>query len=76
MTALLKTGKVRAVGVSNFTVEQIKGIIEATGIVPQMNQVEAHPLLPQDDLVKYCGEKNIHLTAYSPLGNNCTCQSP
>ncbi|VDB91330.1 unnamed protein product [Peniophora sp. CBMAI 1063] len=70
MTALVKTGKVRAVGVSNFTVEQIKGIVEATGVVPQMNQVEAHPLLPQDDLVKYCEEKNIHITAYSPLGNN------
>ena len=36
-----------------------------------MNQVEAHPLLPQDDLVAYCKEKDIHITAYSPLGNNC-----
>jgi len=35
-----------------------------------MNQVEAHPLLPQDDLVAYCKEQNIHITAYSPLGNN------
>ena len=38
-----------------------------------MNQVEAHPLLLQDDLVKYCAEHNIHMTAYSPLGNNSTC---
>jgi diketogulonate reductase-like aldo/keto reductase len=35
------------------------------------NQVEAHPLLPQDDLVAYCKEKNIHITAYSSFGNNC-----
>ena len=35
-----------------------------------MNQIEAHPLLLQDDLVAYCKEHNIHLTAYSPLGNN------
>jgi L-glyceraldehyde reductase len=32
--------------------------------------MEAHPLLPQDDLRLYCESKNIHITAYSPLGNN------
>ena len=37
-----------------------------------MNQVEAHPLNPQDYLVAYCKEHNIHITAYSPLGNNST----
>jgi len=62
--------KVRAVGVSNFTIEHIKGIIDVTGVVPAENQIEAHPLLPQDDLVAFCKEKNIHITAYSPLGNN------
>jgi len=67
---LLKTGKVKAVGVSNFTVDQLKAIIDVTGVVPAVNQIEAHPLLPQDDLVAFCKEKNIHLTAYSPLGNN------
>ena len=69
---LLDTGKVKAVGVSNFTIEMIEGIYKATGVYPTANQIEAHPLLPQDDLVAYCKEKNIHLTAYSPLGNNCT----
>ncbi|KZV68491.1 Aldo/keto reductase [Peniophora sp. CONT] len=69
---LLDTGKVKAVGVSNFTVEMIEGIYKATGVYPTANQVEAHPLLPQDELVAYCKEKNIHITAYSPLGNNLT----
>ncbi|THV06640.1 Aldo/keto reductase [Dendrothele bispora CBS 962.96] len=69
MLALPKS-KVKAVGVSNFTIEQIEGIIKATGAVPAVNQIEAHPLLPQDDLVAYCKEKGIHITAYSPLGNN------
>ncbi|KAG5635650.1 hypothetical protein H0H81_010520 [Sphagnurus paluster] len=69
MIALPKS-KVKAIGVSNFTVAQLEGIIAATGIVPAVNQIEAHPLLPQDDLVAYCKSKNIHITAYSPLGNN------
>ncbi|KAF4620925.1 hypothetical protein D9613_000937 [Agrocybe pediades] len=66
----LPKSKVKAIGVSNFTIEHLKGIIDATGVVPVANQIEAHPLLPQDDLVAYCKEKNIHITAYSPLGNN------
>ena len=70
MLALRSTGKVRAVGVSNFTVQQLEAIIKATGERPAANQIEAHPLLPQDDLVDYCKKEGIHLTAYSPLGNN------
>ncbi len=70
MLALRSTGKVRAVGVSNFTVRQLEAITKATGERPAVNQVEAHPLLPQDDLVEYCKKEGIHQTAYSPLGNN------
>ncbi|KAG6828279.1 hypothetical protein H0H92_008551 [Tricholoma furcatifolium] len=66
----LPKSKVRAIGVSNFTVDQLKGIIAATGVVPVVNQIEAHPLLPQDELAAFCKEQNIHITAYSPLGNN------
>ncbi|KDR75585.1 hypothetical protein GALMADRAFT_248072 [Galerina marginata CBS 339.88] len=66
----LPKSKVKTIGVSNFRVEDLEGIIKATGVVPVVNQIEAHPLLPQDDLVAYCKEKNIHITAYSPLGNN------
>ncbi|KAH7883329.1 NADP-dependent oxidoreductase domain-containing protein [Phlebopus sp. FC_14] len=70
MIRLKETGKVKAIGVSNFSIPHIQGLIDATGVVPAANQIEAHPLLPQDDLVAYCKEKNIHITAYSPLGNN------
>jgi len=70
MIKLLDTGKVKAIGVSNFTIEHIKGIVEATGVWPVVNQIEAHPLLQQNDLVAFSREHNIHITAYSPLGNN------
>ena len=71
MIALPKS-KVRAIGVSNFKISYLEGIINATGVVPAVNQIECHPFLPQHELLAYCKEKNIHLTAYSPLGNNCT----
>ncbi|KAF9494130.1 Aldo/keto reductase [Pleurotus eryngii] len=69
MIALPKS-KVRNIGVSNFTIEHIKALISATGVVPTVNQIEAHPLLPQDELVAFCNENGIKITAYSPLGNN------
>lgn len=70
MIAVQKTGKAKSIGVSNFTVEHLDKIIKATGVVPVMNQVEAHPALQQPELEKYCKEKEIKITAYSPLGNN------
>lgn len=70
MIELKKAGKVKSIGVSNFNKDHIEGITKATGVPPAVNQIEAHPLLPQDDLVAYHKEKNIHITAYSPLGNN------
>lgn len=66
----LPKSKTRAVGVSNHTIEHLETIIKATGAVPTVNQVERHPLLPQPELVKYCKEKGIHITAYSAFGNN------
>ncbi|KAH6867807.1 NADP-dependent oxidoreductase domain-containing protein [Thelonectria olida] len=69
MTKLPKSNA-RSIGVSNHTIEQLEAIIKATYVVPAANQVERHPLLRQDDLVAYCKDKNIHLTAYSAFGNN------
>ncbi|KAJ7791278.1 NADP-dependent oxidoreductase domain-containing protein [Mycena olivaceomarginata] len=71
MIALSKS-KVRNIGVSNFTIAHLDGIIAATGVVPTVLQIEAHPLLLQDDLVAFCKDNNIQITAYSPLGNNRT----
>ncbi|KAF5371310.1 hypothetical protein D9758_004209 [Tetrapyrgos nigripes] len=76
MVKLLDTGKVKAIGVSNFTVRHLEILKAASDIIPAVNQIEAHPLLQQTDLIAYCKEKNIHLTAYSPLGQNITGRPP
>lgn len=70
MEALLKTGKVRAIGVSNFNERRLAELLKTATVVPAVNQIEAHPYLQQASLKKFHNEKGIHITAYSPLGNN------
>ncbi|MGB3591409.1 MAG: aldo/keto reductase [Nonlabens sp.] len=69
MVELKKSGKVKHIGVSNFSVEKLKDLISKTDEVPEMNQVELHPLLQQNELFEFCSKNGIHLTAYSPLGS-------
>lgn len=68
MEALLKTGKVRSIGVSNFSVKLLEVLLRETSVVPATNQVECHPCLPSFELKAWCEEKGILITAYSPLG--------
>ena len=72
MEALLETGKVRAIGVSNFNIRKLKDLLSKSTVVPVVNQVEAHPYLQQSELFNFCKEKEIQIAAYSPLGNNQT----
>ncbi|KAF6831489.1 GCY [Colletotrichum musicola] len=72
MEKLVEKGKVRAIGVSNFTKQRIEDLLTKTKTIPAVNQVEAHPYLQQPDLLAYCKSKGIQLAAYSPLGNNQT----
>ncbi|KAJ7928490.1 aldo/keto reductase [Mycena leptocephala] len=64
---LLETGKVKSIGVSNFSIKTLEELLPQCSVVPATNQVELHPCLPQDDLKAYCEAKGILLTAYSPL---------
>ena len=72
MEKLIKTGKAKAIGVSNFNIRRLEDLLSKVETVPAANQVEAHPYLTQPDLLKYCHDKGILLEAYSPLGNNQT----
>ncbi len=64
-----KDGLVRSIGVSNFTQTKLKDLMDKAEIMPAVNQVEIHPYLAQNDLVEFCRENQIVVTAYAPLGS-------
>jgi len=68
MVQCKEKGATRHIGVSNFNQDHLKTLIDV-GPTPEMNQVELHPFLPQNDLLAFCKQNNIHITAYSPLGS-------
>jgi len=68
MHRLVEDGKIRAMGVSNFTVRHLKEAIEISTSTITVNQVEFHPLLYQRDLLTFCKKQGIQIVAYSPLG--------
>ncbi|KAJ5610535.1 hypothetical protein N7510_007254 [Penicillium lagena] len=67
---LVHAGKIRSIGISNFTVEATQNLLKTAKIPPAVNQIEAHPYLLQPGLVNFLKENNILPVAYSPLGNN------
>lgn len=68
MVRLQEDGRVRSVGVSNFTPEFLTRVADATGVVPAVNQVELHPFFPQVELRAFHAEHGIVTEAWSPLG--------
>jgi len=65
-------GKVRSIGVSNFRAEDIERLINETGIVPAVNQIELHPLLQQVQLRAFADARGIVTEAWSPLAHGGT----
>lgn len=68
MEEIYKSGKARAVGVSNFKEHHLDKLLAKYKVVPAVNQVELHPYLTQEPLRKYCAEKAIAIQAWSPIG--------
>lgn len=62
--------KVKAIGVSNFSVEYLERLLKDAKVIPAVNQIELHPSCPQHDVVDFCTKHGIVLTAYSPLGSD------
>lgn len=63
-----KRGLIRSIGVSNFEAEHLDRIIDATGVVPAVNQNEIHPYWIQENLLKDNQKRGILTEAWSPLG--------
>ena len=62
-------GKVKAIGVSNFHIVDLKNIIDNAKIKPMVNQVLSHPGQTPFDIIEYCNKNNIIVEAYSPIAH-------
>ncbi|MFC5951837.1 aldo/keto reductase [Pseudonocardia lutea] len=68
MIRLREEGLVRSIGVSNFTEAHLRRLVDETGVVPALNQVEMHPYFPQAALREVHAELGIVTESWSPLG--------
>ena len=64
---LYQEGRIRAIGVANYTLAMLEELKSYGTIVPTVNQVEFSPWLFQEDLLDYCKSHRIQLQAYSPI---------
>ncbi len=65
---LYRDGKVRAIGVSNFLIEQLEVLKARAEVMPMVDQIEFHPGYVQKETVDYCQANGIQVEAWSPLG--------
>jgi 2,5-diketo-D-gluconate reductase A len=69
-------GRIRSIGVSNFEPEHLTVLVDATGVVPVVNQIELHPLLPQTELREVHAQRGIATEAWAPLGRGALLNHP
>ena len=69
MESLVDRGRCRAIGLSDISLKELSPIYESARIKPAVVQVEAHPYLPETELLKFCKEKGIVFLAFAPLGH-------
>lgn len=68
LETLLEQGKVRAIGVSNFMIEDLEKLLAATDVVPAVNQIEVHPFFQQTELQEFHQAHGILTQCWSPIG--------
>ena len=67
---IYKSGKAKAIGISNFNEHHIEDIKKVWSVVPALNQIELHPRLTQKPLLKFCRDSGITVESWSPLGGH------
>ena len=67
MESLIAGGRCKAIGVSNFTVADLESLLEASDVVPAVNQIELHPFLQQSQTVEFCRSRSIAVQGWAPL---------
>ena len=61
--------KIKAIGISNWSVSYLERLLIHATVIPAINQIELHPSCTQTELVEFSKSKGIAITAYSPLGS-------
>jgi aldehyde reductase len=69
MEGLVDRGKCRAIGLSDIGLDELVRLYESARIKPAVVQVEAHPYLPETELLEFCKQKGVVLLAFAPLGH-------
>ena len=72
MEKIYKSGRAKAIGVSNFKEHHLDELKKVSTIVPAVNQIELHPYLIQQSVLDYCNKAGIHAEAWSPFSANKT----
>jgi alcohol dehydrogenase (NADP+) len=70
MEECVAKGLVKHIGVCNFSTKKLGDLLSKASVLPMMNQIELHPYLQQTEILAFCRENEILLTAYSPLGSS------
>src|SRR5690606_786887 len=73
---LQRQGRVGSIGVSNFTVDNLRTLIAETGTVPAVNQIELHPAFAQRELREFHADNAIATQAWAPLGQGTMLDHP
>lgn len=66
MEKTFKSGKAKAIGISNFSRKDTERLMKETEVVPAANQIEMHPYLQQTEAAEWFRSKGIHVQQYSP----------